>query len=133
MGKYFCDNLELKKEALKMAYICKITKKICPHVRYSVDGEASPDVLFTKKGCGLNKKEESTNIINVVEDETIMVKEEQIIEEQSTEEIENIDNKNDVNTRIIKEEENEVKPEPKVTTTKQNNYKKKKKNQPKKQ
>lgn len=133
MGKYFCDNLELKKEALKMAYICKITKKICPHVKYSVDGEASPDVLFTKKGCGLNKKEESTNIINVVEDETIMVKEEQIIEEQSTEEIENIDNKNDVNTKIIKEEENEVKPEPKVTTTKQNNYKKKKKNQPKKQ
>ena len=133
MGKYFCDNLELKKEALKMAYICKITKKICPHVKYSVDGEASPDVLFTKKGCGLNKKEESTNIINVVEDETIMVKEEQIIEEQSTEEIENIDNKNDVNTRIIKEKENEVKPEPKVTTTKQNNYKKKKKNQPKKQ
>lgn len=133
MGKYFCDNLELKKEALKMAYICKITKKICPHVKYSVDGEASPDVLFTKKGCGLNKKEESTNIINVVEDETIMVKEEQIIEEQSTEEIENIDNKNDVDTRIIKEEENEVKPEPKVTTTKQNNYKKKKKNQPKKQ
>lgn len=133
MGKYFCDNLELKKEALKMAYICKITKKICPHVKYSVDGEASPDVLFTKKGCGLNKKEESTNIINVVEDETIMVKEEQIIEKQSTEEIENIDNKNDVNTRIIKEEENEVKPEPKVTTTKQNNYKKKKKNQPKKQ
>lgn len=133
MGKYFCDNLELKKEALKMAYICKITKKICPHVKYSVDGEASPDVLFTKKGCGLNRKEESTNIINVVEDETIMVKEEQIIEEQSTEEIENIDNKNDVNTRIIKEEENEVKPEPKVTTTKQNNYKKKKKNQPKKQ
>ena len=133
MGKYFCDNLELKKEALKMAYICKITKKICPHVKYSVDGEASPDVLFTKKRCGLNKKEESTNIINVVEDETIMVKEEQIIEEQSTEEIENIDNKNDVNTRIIKEEENEVKPEPKVTTTKQNNYKKKKKNQPKKQ
>lgn len=133
MGKYFCDNLELKKEALKMAYICKITKKICPHVKYSVDGEASPDVLFTKKGCGLNKKEESTNIINVVEDEIIMVKEEQIIEEQSTEEIENIDNKNDVNTRIIKEEENEVKPEPKVTTTKQNNYKKKKKNQPKKQ
>lgn len=133
MGKYFCDNLELKKEALKMAYICKITKKICPHVKYSVDGEASPDVLFTKKGCGLNKKEESTNIINVVEDETIMVKEEQIIEEQSTEEIENIDNKNDVNTRIIKEEENEVKPEPKVTTTKQNNYKKKKKNQLKKQ
>ena len=132
MGKYFCDNLELKKEALKMAYICKITKKICPHVKYSVDGEASPDVLFTKKGCGLNKKEKSTNIINVVEDETIMVKEEQIIEEQSTEEIENIDNKNDVNTRIIKEE-NEVKPEPKVTTTKQNNYKKKKKNQPKKQ
>ena len=62
-----------------------------------------------------------------------MVKEEQIIEEQSTEEIENIDDKNDVNTRIIKEEENEVKPEPKVTTTKQNNYKKKKKNQPKKQ
>lgn len=133
MGKYFCDNLELKKEALKMAYICKITKKICPHVKYSVDGETSPDVLFTKKGCGLNKKEESTNIINVVEDETIMVKEEQIIEEQSTEEIENIDNKNDVNTKIIKEEENEVKPEPKVTTTKQNNYKKKKKNQPKKQ
>ena len=133
MGKYFCDNLELKKEALKMAYICKITKKICPHVKYSVDGEASPDVLFTKKGCGLNKKEESTNIINVVEDETIMIKEEQIIEEQSTEEIENIDNKNDVDTRIIKEEENEVKPEPKVTTTKQNNYKKKKKNQPKKQ
>lgn len=133
MAKYFCDNLELKKEALKMAYICKITKKICPHVKYSVDGEASPDVLFTKKGCGLNKKEESTNIINVVEDETIMVKEEQIIEEQSTEEIENIDNKNDVNTKIIKEEENEVKPEPKVTTTKQNNYKKKKKNQPKKQ
>lgn len=133
MGKYFCDNLELKKEALKMAYICKITKKICPHVKYSVDGEASPDVLFTKKGCGLNRKEESTNIINVVEDETIMVKEEQIIEEQSTEEIENIDNKNDVNTKIIKEEENEVKPEPKVTTTKQNNYKKKKKNQPKKQ
>ena len=133
MGKYFCDNLKLKKEALKMAYICKITKKICPHVKYSVDGEASPDVLFTKKRCGLNKKEESTNIINVVEDETIMVKEEQIIEEQSTEEIENIDNKNDVNTRIIKEEENEVKPEPKVTTTKQNNYKKKKKNQPKKQ
>ena len=111
-----------------------MTNKICPHVKYSVDGEDSPDVLFTKKGCGLNKKEESTNIINVVEDETIMVKEEQIIEEQSTEEIENIDNKNDVNIRIIKEEEeNEVKPEPKVTTTKQNNYKKKKKNQPKKQ
>lgn len=133
MGKYFCDNLELKKEALKIAYVCKVTNKICPYVKYSVDGEASPDVLFTKKGCGLNKKEESTNIINAVEDKTIMVKEEQIIEEQSTEEIENIDNKNNVNTRIIKKEENEVKPEPKVTTTKQNNYKKKKKNQPKKQ
>lgn len=33
MGLYFCDNLVLKKEALKMAYICKETKQICPRVK----------------------------------------------------------------------------------------------------
>ena len=64
MGQYFCKNLVLRKEALKMAYICKETKQICPRVKYSVTGEASPDVLFTLKGCKLldlkqndNKKE----------------------------------------------------------------------------
>lgn len=69
MGLYFCDNLVLKKEALKMAYICKETKQICPRVKYSVTGEASPDVLFTLKGCKLidlkqndNKKEEKQEV-----------------------------------------------------------------------
>ena len=64
MGQYFCKNLVLRKEALKMAYICKETKQICPRVKYGVTGEASPDVLFTLKGCKLldlkqndNKKE----------------------------------------------------------------------------
>ena len=124
MGKYFCDNLELKKEALKMAYICKTTKKICPHVKYSVDGEASPDVLFTKKGCGLNKKKE---LINVVE-----VKNEII--EKKEEEIKVVENIQNTNTNIIEEKENEVKSESRINTPKQNSYnKKKKKNQPKNQ
>ena len=124
MGKYFCDNLELKKEALKMAYICKITKKICPHVKYSVDGEASPDVLFTKKGCGLNKKKESVDVVKVKEE---------IVEkkEEETKIVENIQN---TNTNIIEEKENEVKSESRINTPKQNSYnKKKKKNQPKNQ
>lgn len=69
MGLYFCNNLVLKKEALKMAYICKETKQICPRVKYSVTGEASPDVLFALKGCKLidlkqndNKKEEKKEV-----------------------------------------------------------------------
>ena len=53
MGLYFCDNLVLKKEALKMAYVCKETKQICPRVKYKVKEEASRDALFTLKGCKL--------------------------------------------------------------------------------
>lgn len=73
MKKYFCDNLTLKKEALRIAYLCRITNKVCPHVRYSVDGEASPDVLFTKKGCGLDKKEESKSIVKEKVEEKVTV------------------------------------------------------------
>ena len=46
MNKYFCENLVLNKEALRMAYICKKTNKVCPRVRYGARGEASPDVLY---------------------------------------------------------------------------------------
>lgn len=63
MGLYFCDNLVLKKEALKMAYICKETKQICPRVKYGVTGEASPDVLFTLKGCKLLDLKQNDNKI----------------------------------------------------------------------
>lgn len=112
MGKYFCENLALKKEALKMAYICKLTKKVCPRVKYSVDGEASPDILFTLKGCALNKKEES--VIEIKE-----TKQEEIIEEKIIETAV-------VETEKIKIEEPKV--ESKQTTTpKQTNYNKKKK------
>lgn len=124
MGKYFCDNLELKKEALKMAYICKVTKKICPHVKYSVDGEASPDVLFTLKGCGLNKKEEPINVVEVKEE----------IVEKKEEETKIVKSIEDTNIDIIEKKENEVKSESKTNTPKQNSYnKKKKKYQPKNQ
>lgn len=112
MGKYFCENLALKKEALKMAYICKLTKKVCPRVKYSVDGEASPDILFTLKGCALNKKEES--VIEIKE-----TKQEEIIEEKIIE------------TAVVETEKIKIE-EPKVeskqaTTPKQTNYNKKKK------
>lgn len=83
MGLYFCDNLVLKKEALKMAYICKETKQICPRVKYGVTGEASPDVLFSLKGCKLldlkqnDKKKEETKIEKVEKkEETIKTEKE---------------------------------------------------------
>lgn len=62
MAKYFCDNLELKKESLKIKYVCKLNKKICPHVLYGVNGEAHPDITFIKRGCGLIKKEENNQV-----------------------------------------------------------------------
>ena len=58
MGLYFCNNLILKKEALKMAYICEKTKEICPRVRYGVTGEANPDKIFSLQGCKLLKEKE---------------------------------------------------------------------------
>lgn len=83
MGLYFCNNLVLRKEALKMAYICKETKQICPRVKYSVTGEASPDVLFSLKGCKLldlkqnDKKKEEAKIEKVEKkEETIKIEKE---------------------------------------------------------
>lgn len=83
MGLYFCNNLVLKKEALKMAYICKETKQICPRVKYGVTGEASPDALFTLKGCKLldlkqnDKKKEEAKIEKVEKkEETIKIEKE---------------------------------------------------------
>lgn len=118
MGKYFCENLALKKEALKMAYICKLTKKVCPRVKYSVDGEASPDILFTLKGCALNKKEES--VIEVKETKQEEIIEEKIIETVVAEESVVVE------TEEIKIEEPKVESK-QATTPKQTNYNKKKK------
>ena len=85
MGIYFCDKLILKKEALKMAYICKQTKKVCPRVKYSVNGEASPDVLYTLKGCALNKKEEEKPI--EIKEETVVEAVVEEVKEEVKEEI----------------------------------------------
>lgn len=118
MAKYFCENLILKKEALKMAYICKKTKKICPRVKYSVNGEASPDILFTLKGCGLLKEKEEVveQKVEKIEEVAIVVEDvietPVVIEEKVEEVIEKV----------------EVKVEQKTNTPKQTNYKKKKKN-----
>ncbi len=90
MGLYFCNNLVLKKEALKMAYICKETKQICPRVKYGVTGEASPDVLFSLKGCKLldlkqnDKKKEETKIEKVEKkEETIKTEKEVSIKQKN--------------------------------------------------
>lgn len=90
MGLYFCDNLVLKKEALKMAYICKETKQICPRVKYSVTGEASPDVLFSLRGCKLldlkqnDKKKEEAKIEKVEKkEETIKIEKEVSIKQKN--------------------------------------------------
>ena len=90
MGLYFCDNLVLKKEALKMAYICKETKQICPRVKYSVTGEASPDVLFYLRGCRLldlkqnDKKKEEAKIEKVEKkEETIKIEKEVSIKQKN--------------------------------------------------
>lgn len=112
MAQYFCEKLKLKKEALKMAYICTITGKICPMVKYSVDGEASPSVLFQKKGCGLNKKED----VQLVEEIKIEKVEEKIEEPISVVEV------------IEKEIKKEVDSEQKSNTPRQNSCKKKKRN-----
>lgn len=90
MGLYFCNNLVLKKEALKMAYICKETKQICPRVKYGVTGEASPDVLFSLKGCKLldlkqnDKKKEESKIEKVEKkEETIKTEKEVSIKQKN--------------------------------------------------
>ena len=90
MGLYFCDNLVLKKEALKMAYVCKETKQICPRVKYSVTGEASPDVLFSLRGCKLldlkqnDKKKEEAKIEKVEKkEETIKIEKEVSIKQKN--------------------------------------------------
>ena len=74
MGLYFCNNLILKKEALKMAYICEKTKEICPRVRYGVTGEANPDKLFSLQGCKLLKEKEKNTEDKKVEKEKIKEK-----------------------------------------------------------
>ena len=90
MGLYFCDNLVLKKEALKMAYVCKETKQICPRVKYSVTGEASPDVLFSLRGCKLldlkqnDKKKEEAKIEKVEKkEENIKIEKEVSIKQKN--------------------------------------------------
>lgn len=120
MAKYFCENLFLKRGALKMAYICKKTKKVCPRVRYGINGEASPDTLFTLKGCGLLKKE------LVVETKKEEIKEVAIVVEDVIETPEIVEEKIEEVKEIV--EEVEVKVEQKTNTPKPNNYKKKKKN-----
>lgn len=74
MGLYFCNNLILKKEALKMAYICEKTKEICPRVRYGVTGEANPDKIFSLQGCKLLKEKEKNTEDKKVEKEKIKEK-----------------------------------------------------------
>ena len=83
MGLYFCNNLILKKEALKMAYICKKTKEICPRVRYGVTGEANPDKIFSLQGCKLLKEKEKNTENKKVEKEKI--KEEFPLEQEKIE------------------------------------------------
>ena len=83
MGLYFCNNLILKKEALKMAYICEKTKEICPRVRYGVTGEANPDKIFSLQGCKLLKEKEKNNKNKKVEKEKI--KEEFPLEQEKIE------------------------------------------------
>ena len=90
MGQYFCKNLVLRKEALKMAYICKETKQNCTRDKYSVTGEASPDVLFSLKGCKLldlkqnDKKKEETKIEKVEKkEETIKTEKEVSIKQKN--------------------------------------------------
>lgn len=90
MSKYFCDNLELKKESLKISYVCKKNKKICPHVLYGINGDAHSDIIFQKKGCGLLKEQENKNIQNkivkdkkdIIEEDIIEKKIENIVKEQ---------------------------------------------------
>lgn len=77
MKKYFCEKLVLKREALRISYICSIDGKICPMVRYGEDGSASPSVLFTKRGCWKN----------VVEEVSKPVKKEEKVNERKTEEV----------------------------------------------
>lgn len=124
MGMYFCDKLVLKKEALKMAYICKQTKKICPRVKYSVDGEASPDVLYTLKGCALNKKEEK--VVEEVKAPVVEVVVEEIKEVEPIVETAKVEEEI-VETVVEEVKEVEVKSEQKENTPKQVNYNKKKK------
>lgn len=88
MSKYFCDNLRLQKDALRIAYICKITNKICPKVRYSVTGEATPDVLFIKKGCGIIKKSEENKESQQIKQE---VKQQEMVKEDTKTNTINID------------------------------------------
>lgn len=83
MGLYFCNNLILKKEALKMAYICEKTKEICPRVRYGVTGEANPDKIFSLQGCKLLKEKEESTENKKVEKEKI--KEEFPLEQEKIE------------------------------------------------
>lgn len=83
MGLYFCNNLILKKEALKMAYICEKTKEICPRVRYGVTGEANPDKIFSLQGCKLLKEKEKNTENKKVEKEKI--KEEFPLEQEKIE------------------------------------------------
>lgn len=83
MGLYFCNNLILKKEALKMAYICEKTKEICPRVRYGVTGEANPDKIFSLQGCKLLKEKEKNTEDKKVEKEKI--KEEFPLEQEKIE------------------------------------------------
>lgn len=83
MGLYFCNNLILKKEALKMAYICEKTKEICPRVRYGVTGEANPDKIFSLQGCKLLKEKEENTEDKKVEKEKI--KEELSLEQEKIE------------------------------------------------
>ena len=83
MGLYFCNNLILKKEALKMAYICEKTKEICPRVRYGVTGEANPDKIFSLQGFKLLKEKEKNAEDKKVEKEKI--KEEFPLEQEKIE------------------------------------------------
>lgn len=107
MYKYFCENLVLNKEALRMAYICKKTNKVCPRVRYGARGEASPDVLYKLRGCEYNKKEETVENKNIKKQEEAIVNE---IKEETTQPAEQT---------VVKENTAPIQ--------KQNNYKKKNK------
>lgn len=125
MGLYFCNNLVLRKEALKMAYICKQTKQICPRVKYSVTGEASPDILFTLRGCKLLKSKEETKVGKKTSENNDVEKDKKE-EMEVTEVIET--------TETTEEEQNkniEVKENKKIEETeqKQSNYNRKKKRQ----
>lgn len=126
MGLYFCDNLILKKEALKMAYICRKTKQICPRVKYSVTGEASPDILFTLKGCNLLKlEEEIKNTVKANKENYVEKDEETEIEEkeetEKTEDVKTIEEKQNKDTEIKEDKRIEG------INQKQSNYNKKKK------